>query len=129
MTTRLQWSNVALRGAMEAGVVGALAYWGVHAGNGPSAKALLGIAAPVVGFGLWGAVDFRRAGRLAEPLRLTEELVISGLAAVALYAAGQHVLAVALGALSLAQHTLVYVLGDRLLKPLPAPAPAPGASG
>jgi len=33
--------------------------------------------------GFWGAVDFHQAGRLAEPLRLVQELAISGLAAVA----------------------------------------------
>lgn len=76
--------------------------------------------APTVGFGLWGAVDFHQAGRLAEPLRLVQELAISGLAAVALYLTGQHGLGIARGALSLVSHTLVYATGDRLLKPRPA---------
>jgi hypothetical protein len=49
----------------------------------------LSIAARLLGLGFWSAVDFRQAGRMAEPLRLIQELVISGLAAVALYAAGQ----------------------------------------
>lgn len=54
----VRWVNVALRGVLEAGVVGALAYWGVHAVDGTAGKILLGIAAPAVGFGIWGAVDF-----------------------------------------------------------------------
>ena len=112
--------NVALRGGLEAGVVSALAYWGVHAADGTAGKVLLGIAAPAVGFGIWGAVDFRWFGRYAEPLRLTEELVISGLAAAALAVAGQPALAVGLAALSVVHHALVYALGDRLLKPGPA---------
>lgn len=41
-------------------------------------------------------MDFHRAGRLAEPLRLLQELAVSGLAAVALYAVGQHLLGWAL---------------------------------
>lgn len=62
-------------------------------------------------------MDFHQAGRFAEPLRLAEELIISGLAAAALYAAGQHILGGALGGLSLGYHALVYLQGERLLKP------------
>lgn len=115
----VRWVNVALRGVLEAGVVGALAYWGVHAVDGTVGKVLLGIAAPAVGFGIWGAVDFHWAGRYAEPLRLAEELVISGLAAAALAVAGQPALGIGLAALSVVHHALVYALGDRLLKPRP----------
>jgi Protein of unknown function (DUF2568) len=76
---------------------------------------VLGLAAPAAGLGLWGLVDFRRAGRWAEPLRLTEELAISGAAAAAWYAAGQHALAWALAGVSIAYHALVYLAGERLL--------------
>ena len=107
---------LALRALTEAGVVAALAYWGVRTGGGTGGKILLGIAAPAVGFGFWGAVDFRRAGRAAEPLRLAQELVVSGLAAAAWYAAGRHALGLALGALSVVYHALVYLSGGRLLK-------------
>jgi hypothetical protein len=74
------------------------------------------VGAPALGFGFWGAVDFHQAGRLGEPLRLLQELAISGLAAVALYAAGQHLLGWALGLLSVIYHALVYAQGGRLLK-------------
>jgi hypothetical protein len=77
---------------------------------------VLGVGAPVIGFGLWGAVDFRWARRLAEPLRLVQELAVSGLAALGLYAAGREVLGVALAALSVGYHALVYASGARLLK-------------
>jgi Protein of unknown function (DUF2568) len=109
--------NLALRGLMEAGVVAALAWWGVATGDGTLLKILLGVGAPLVGFGFWGAVDFRRAGSFSEPLRLLQELAVSGLAAVAWYAAGRHALGVALAAISLVHHALVYALGERLLKP------------
>lgn len=81
---------------------------------------MLGV--PFAGFGFWGAIDFHQAGRFAEPLRLIQELAISALAAAAWYAAGDHSLALALGALSAAYHVLVYVSGGRLLKPRVASA-------
>ncbi len=105
-----------LRVTMEIGVVAALGAWGYSVGGSTGTRIGLMIAAPLVGFGFWGAVDFRRAGRFAEPLRLTQELVVTGLAAVASYAAGHHAAAVALAALSVVYHALVYATGERLLK-------------
>jgi hypothetical protein len=119
--SRVQRLNLTLRALMELGVVVGLAYWGVDTGGGVAAKIALGLAAPAVGFGFWGAVDFHRF-RLAEPLRLIQELAISGLAAVAWYAAGQPVLGIALGALSIVYHGLVYASGERLIKPSHDPA-------
>ena len=123
--------TLVLRVLMEAGIVAAFAWWGYRADTGTGMKILLAAGAPALGFGFWGAVDFRQAGRLAEPLRLLQELVISGLAAVAVYAAGQHFLGWVLGLLSAVYHALVYLQGGRLLKhrsnpPAPA-ARAPGA--
>jgi Protein of unknown function (DUF2568) len=112
-----------LRVLMEVGVVAALAYWGANTGGSTSSKVALGIAAPAVAFGFWGAVDFHRAGRLAEPLRLVQELTISLLAALAWYTAGSPVLGLSLGALSILYHALLYLTGGRLLRPRPqAPA-------
>lgn len=116
----LQRLNLTLRALLEASVVLGLAYWGVHTGDSAAGKVLLGLGAPVLGFGFWGAVDFRQAGRAAEPLRLTQELAISALAAVALYAAGQPAAALALAALSIVYHGLVYASGARLLAPAQA---------
>ena len=96
-----------------------LAYWGIHTGRGIVAKVLLGVGAPLVGFGFWGAMDFRRA-RHAEGLRLLQELVVSGLAALAWYASGAHLLGVAVAAWSIAYHAVVYASGARLLKPVTA---------
>ena len=120
--------NLALRVLMEIGIVAGLAYWGFHIGHTTAAEVGLGIAAPVVGFGVWGALDFRDAGAHAELLRLIEELTISGLAAVALLAAGQPLYGAALAAVSVAHHVLVYAIGERLLKPRPGTAPAARAS-
>lgn len=112
MRVRVQ---LTLRAVMEVGIVAGLAYWGYHTGSSTSEQVMLAVLAPVIGFGLWGAVDFRGAGRLAEPLRLSEELVISGLAALAVYAAGQPAAGVTLAAVSVVSHGLVYATGDRLL--------------
>ncbi|HKJ03001.1 MAG TPA: YrdB family protein [Longimicrobiales bacterium] len=113
---RLETLNLVLRAAMELGVVCGLGYWGYHTGTGPVRRAALALAAPALGFGFWGAVDFRHAGVMAEPLRLVQELAISGLSAGALFLAGQPVLGGAMVALSVVHHVLVYALGGRLLR-------------
>ena len=79
-------------------------------------KILLSAGAPLVGFGIWGLVDFRHAGTLSEPLRLAQELVISGLAALAWYSAGGQIWGWALAVVSIVHHVLVYLLGGTLLK-------------
>lgn len=117
-----------LRVLMEAGIVVALADWGAHTGVSTTTKVLLGVAAPAVGFGFWGAVDFHQAGRFAEPLRLGQELAISLLAALAWYSVGRHGLGIMLGGLSIAYHVLVYATGERLLKPNVSSGPGGAAS-
>lgn len=114
--------TLGLRVLMEVGVVGGLAWWGYATGTTPGSRIVLAIGAPVVGFGIWGAVDFHRLGRAGEPLRLVEELVISGLAAAGLIVSGQAVLGIVLATVSLVYHVLVYAQGSRLLKPRPIPA-------
>jgi Protein of unknown function (DUF2568) len=109
--------NLALRATLELGVVAGFGYWGFHAGRHAISRAALAIGAPAVGFGFWGAVDFRGAGAPGEWLRLAQELLISGLAGLAFYASGQHTLAWTLIALSIAYHALLYATGGRLLRP------------
>jgi hypothetical protein len=75
-----------------------------------------------MGFGFWGALDFRGAGRFAEPLRLAQEIVVSLLAALAWYGAGRPVLGIALAVLSVVYHALVYLSGARLLQPMTSDA-------
>jgi Protein of unknown function (DUF2568) len=116
--TSVQTVLLLARVTMETGVVAVFCYWGVHqGGNNTAAKVALGILAPLVGFGIWGSLDFRFAGTKAEALRLAEELIISLLAATALYSTGRQSLALALGSLSIGYHILVYACGERLLKP------------
>ncbi len=120
--TRGQAALLTLRVTMETGIVGGLAWWGYDTGGGGGLGILLAILAPAIGFGLWGAVDFRQAGRFAEPLRLLEELVISGLAVWGLFAIDQPSWGWALLALSVVYHAAVYVVGERLLRPSMPPA-------
>ena len=112
----MQGLILALRAIMETGIVVGLAYWGFQTADGSIAKIGLAIGAPVLGFGFWGLVDFHQAGRAAEPLRLVQELVISGLVALALWSAGQPLLGLLLAVLSVVYHALVYATGGRLLK-------------
>lgn len=116
MTSTIKWFNVGLRAVMELGIILAFGYWGYKTGDGPMMKILLSVGAPLIGFGIWGLVDFRSAGPLAEPLRLIEELVISGFAALAWYSAGVQSLGWTLGMFSVIHHVLVYTLGGTILK-------------
>ncbi len=112
----LKWLNVGLRGLMEAGIVLALGYWGYHISDNRIWKIILTIVVPLVGFGFWGMVDFHQFRNIGEILRLLQELVISGLAAIALYSAGAHIPGWGLGILSVVHHALTYLLGERLIK-------------
>lgn len=114
--TTLRTINLGLRGAMEARIVLAFGAWGYHMGGTTGMKVLLCIATPLIGFGFWGLVDFRWAGRLSEPLRLVQELFISALAVWAFVAIGWRIPGWILGSLSVVHHALVHVLGERLLK-------------
>ncbi len=105
-----------LRVTMEIGLVAGFAYWGVHTGGSVGGKLLLGAGAPILAFGFWGAIDFHQVGRLAEPLRLVQELGVSLLAAAAWYVAGRRDAGIALAVLSILYHVLVYASGGRLLR-------------
>ncbi len=101
---------------MEFGIVAALVYWGFHTGRNTFMKIILSISTPVLIFGFWGLVDFRNAGTIAEYLRLIQELILSGLAAVVLFFSGQHALAWVLALISIIHHIFIYILGETLLK-------------
>lgn len=116
IATVLRWSNVGLRGFMEAGIVIGMAYCGYKLGNQVSWKVVLAILLPVVGFGFWGMVDFHQFKKFGEILRLVEELSITGLVAAALYGLGAHSAGWALAIISVLHHGLNYILGERLLK-------------
>ena len=112
----LQWFNVGLRGFMELSIVIGLGFWGFQAGTSLLFKILLSIFTPLIVFGFWGLVDFHHAGQLGEGLRLVQEITICGITVVALFSAGQPILAWIFGLIAIVQHGLVYLTGDTLLK-------------
>jgi hypothetical protein len=116
MNSKLKTINLALGGIMETGIVAGLAYWGFHTGQNTTMKTLLCIGTPMLVFGFWGSYDFHNFHKWSETLRLIQELVLSGLAAAALYSAGLHFWGLALGIISILHHVLVYMLGETLLK-------------
>jgi hypothetical protein len=108
--------DLALRALMEFGIVLGFAWWGYFVGATIVSKILIAIGAPVVVFSFWGFIDFHQTGRMAESLRLIQEMLISGLAAFVLYLAGKPIFGWTLAALSIVHHIMVYVLGEKLLK-------------
>ncbi len=119
--TSLTWANVALRGLLEAGLVVALAVAGwAAAGDQPWLRPLLAVLVPAAGFGFWGAVDFRQAGRHAPALRMAQELLVAWAAAAATYAAGHRTSALLLAVAVVAHHVLRLAL-SRGTRPAPAP--------
>ena len=116
MKSSLSKINIVLRAIMELGIITALCYWGIHTGKSSSTKIVLGVSSPIIMFGFWGLVDFHNSGRYSEILRLVQELVISALAAIALYISGLYFLAFFLASLSIVHHMLTYAIGEKLLK-------------
>lgn len=112
----IRWINVVLRALMETGIVLAFGYWGFHTGHNNITHILLGILTPLIAFAFWGFVDFHNAGKFSELYRLLQELIISLLAAFAVYSKGALVFGISLAILSLVYHALVYLNGDRILK-------------
>ena len=92
MTSKLKTINLVLRGIMETGIVAGLAYWGFHTGQNTTMKTLLCIGTPMLVFGFWGSYDFHNFHKWSETLRLVQELLLPGLATIAIYISGLHFL-------------------------------------
>lgn len=116
MVEKFKLFTLTLRALMELGVVVALFFGGYHIGGTTSMKIVFALAAPIIGFGFWGVVDFHQAGKLGEPLRMIQELTISLLAALAWYVAGYHSFGWGLAALTIVYHILMPLSGQKLLK-------------
>jgi hypothetical protein len=102
--------NLALRFVLELAAIAALAYWGTQTGSG-AVSWLLAVVAPGLFVLVWGTLLAPRARRrLPMRARIPLELVLFGLAAAALAAAGPVWLGVAFGAVAYANIALVYAL-------------------
>jgi hypothetical protein len=107
--TIIKNANLALAFFLELGVLAALGYWGFQTGQGTIARIALGIGAPAVAVVVWGLFGAPQAvWPLNGASHLLLEVIFFGSAAVALFAAGQHVLGVAFA--------LVFVLNTVKIK-------------
>src|SRR6266571_8327444 len=95
--TIIKNANLALAFFLELGVLAALGYWGFKTGQGTIARIGLGIGAPAVAVVVWALFGApQSAWRLQGPWLLMLRVVFFGSAALALFAAGQRILSVAL---------------------------------
>jgi hypothetical protein len=98
--TALRFANDALAFLLELAALAALAVWGFTAGTSWPLRILLGIGAPALMIVVWGFLLAPTADhRLTMPWLLVVKLVVFGLAAAALAAAGHPRLAVVFGVL------------------------------
>jgi uncharacterized protein DUF2568 len=111
--TMIKNANLALAFLLELGVLVALGYWGFQTGQGTIAKIGLGIGAPIVAVVVWWLFGAPTAvWHLKGPWRVLLQVVFFGSAAVALFAAGQHVLGLAFALVVVLNLVLVSALGQ-----------------
>lgn len=103
--------NLGLRFLLELCLLAALGYWGFRVGQGPAARLILGLGAPLLAVVVWGLFMAPKATvPLPGPLHLAGEVALFGLAAAALFAAGQPRLAVLFAVAALVNRLLIAVL-------------------
>ena len=111
--TIIKNANLALAFFLELGVLAALGFWGFQTGQGTIARIALGIGAPVVAVVVWALFGSPQATwHLDGIFRLLLEVVFFGSAAVALFAAGQHVLGVVFALLFVLNTALASAMGQ-----------------
>jgi Protein of unknown function (DUF2568) len=116
-------ANLALRFLLELCLLAALAAWGAQAGGSVVADVALAVLAPLAAAAVWGVFVAPRAPRRApDPARLGLELLLFGLGAAALIAAGHSGLGLALGIVGALNAVLVRV--GPLAEERPPPSPA-----
>jgi hypothetical protein len=98
----LRWTVLALRLVAEIGLIGGLAYWGAKAGEG-AVGAALAVGAPVAAALVWGLFVSPKAKRpVPRAVRVSIEIDLFVLAAVALWFVDAEAAAIALGTLGVA---------------------------
>jgi hypothetical protein len=103
-------ANLGIRFALELCAIAALAYWGTETGSG-AVGWLLALGAAGLFVAVWGTLLAPRARRrLPMRARIPLELVLFGLAAAALAAAGRAWLGVLFGVVAVLNIALVYAL-------------------
>jgi hypothetical protein len=108
----MRTTNLALAFLVEFVAFAAFAVWGSSLGDG-AARILAAIAAPAVVVVLWAIYAAPRSARRLGPRpRLAFEVGVFGLAVAAYAAAGLPVVAVAFGAVAIANVVLLHALGQ-----------------
>jgi hypothetical protein len=112
--TLLRAASAGLRFLLELAGLAAVAYWGVAVGDGLLQQVALAVGAVVLLAGVWGLfVAPKAVRRLDDPMRLAVELVVFGVAAVALVSIGQVLVGVVFALLVVVSEVAVWLLGQR----------------
>jgi hypothetical protein len=101
------WTNLALAFALELCALAALGLWGFSVGDGPVAKALLSIGAPLCAAVLWGVFAAPRAPVSLPLVRFVTKVLVFGSAAVALYTTGHSTLSIVFAFIVVANAALI----------------------
>ncbi|WP_370094683.1 YrdB family protein [Streptacidiphilus sp. MAP12-20] len=98
----LHYVNEGLAFAVELVALGALAWWGFHAGSGIVVHLLLGLGAPALMAWTWGMIAAPRAKyRVPLLLVLCYKVLVFALASAAVYVTGAHAFGLVLGVVAL----------------------------
>src|SRR5215203_3091530 len=109
----MNYANDGVRFLLELAVLAALAYWGFAEFDGV-VQWVLGLGAPLLVGGVWGAFVAPKASRpTVDPVRLTLELAVFGSGITALRAAGSTALALVFAALVVVHLGLTFALDQR----------------
>jgi hypothetical protein len=106
----LKYANLGLRFLVELCALAAMAYWGFHTGKGYAVKGILGIGLPLIAAILWGMFVSPKASMpTTGSIRLMLEIIILGSGGIALYAAGNHKLALIYGIVVMVNLAFIYI--------------------
>lgn len=109
----LQNLNLALRFLLELCALAAFGYWGFQTGGNVFAKISFGIGAPLLIAVVWGFLGSPNAPVTLPPLQhLLLEVIIFGLPALALYAAGKQSWALIYAVLVISNRILMFIWGQ-----------------
>lgn len=109
--TTLRGANLGLRFILELCMLAALAYWGFRSGTGTLRHVVLGIGAPLLAAIYWGFFISPKAKfSLAAPVKLALEIIVFAVAILALYASGQHLLAIIFAIIAIVSRSLLVAL-------------------
>jgi hypothetical protein len=124
MRDAIKYANLGLAFLLELCVLAALAFWGIHTGESTLAKIALGVGTPLVAAILWGIFASPRAPMLVPlPWHRLLEVAFFGAGVLALFLAGQPLLAIIFLVLLVVNYAFLLTLGGPLSVPVPPRRP------